>query len=110
MASDRRLSATKPPRTRPAALLLRLRDRDAWNGVTRELLRKMAIQLNMTDTETVHMALANLARDMKLLKTSEVIVGPSARNLKGMDFNGLQQVVARATQEVRKESRKRSAP
>jgi hypothetical protein len=47
------------------SLLLRLRQQDARHAVTRQTLRKLADQLGMSDTETVHYALAAL-RDQLL--------------------------------------------
>ena len=93
--SPRRAVAT-PPRQRPPALLLRLRERCDWNGVTRELLQQMADRLNLSDTETVHVALANLARDLELMPPSGVVINPTAAQVKGMDFSGLRRVAALA--------------
>ena len=55
-------SATR--RKAPAAegILLRYRDRDTAYGVTRKTTAKLAETLGLSETQVVHVALANLAR------------------------------------------------
>ena len=81
------------PTTRPPGILVRFREVNAWNGVSRRLLKKMATRLNLTETDTIHMALADMARTMKLMPTGKVIVNPGLEDLKGMDFSGLRKVL-----------------
>lgn len=47
-----------------ASLLLKFRDKDSPYGVSRDTLRTIAGELNMSETTVVHMALARLARDV----------------------------------------------
>lgn len=82
--------------SRPPALLVRFRETDAWNGVTKRMLQNMAAHMNLSETDTVHMALAAMARSLKLIPTAKVIVNPTVADLKGMDFSGLRRVAALA--------------
>lgn len=56
--------SAKRPRGKPArsGILLRYRDRDTQYGVTRETAGRMAEALGLSETQVVHVALANLAR------------------------------------------------
>lgn len=102
------MSAKHPSRKtaeRPPALLVRFRETDAWNGVTKSLLQSMAAHMNLSETDTVHMALAAMARSLKLIPTAKVIVNPTVADLKGMDFSGLRRAVARATDYAQSEAR-----
>ena len=54
-----------PTRRKPSAaegILLRYRDRDTAYGVTRKTTAKLAETLGLSETQVVHVALANLAR------------------------------------------------
>ena len=53
-----------PPRRKPSksGILLRYRDQDTPYGVTRETTSRMAEALGLSETQVVHVALANLAR------------------------------------------------
>ena len=46
----------------PDGILLRYRDRDTAYGVTRRTATRMAENLGLSETQVVHVALANLAR------------------------------------------------
>src|SRR3989304_2280041 len=43
--------------------LFRLRDRDTQNGVTRETLGRLAHQLGLSETDVIHKALAQCAKN-----------------------------------------------
>lgn len=60
MATHRAANARK----KPAAdrILLRYRDQDSAFGVTRKTTGKLAATLGLSETQVVHVALANLAR------------------------------------------------
>ena len=49
-------------RRKPAGILLRYRDRDTAYGVTRKTTTRLAKTLGLSETQVVHVALANLAR------------------------------------------------
>ena len=49
-------------RKQPAGILLRYRDKDSAFGVTRETTTRIAQTLGLSETQVVHVALANLAR------------------------------------------------
>ena len=103
MKPAKRPAPTASPR--PPALLFRFRETDAWNGVTKRMLQNMATHMNLSETDTVHMALAAMARSLKLTPTAKVIVNPTVADLKGMDFSGLRRVVARAADYAQSETR-----
>jgi len=52
---------TATPR-KPAGILLRYRDQDTAYGVTRKTMARLAKTLGLSETQVVHVALANLAR------------------------------------------------
>jgi len=45
-------------------LLLKFRSRDSQYGVTRETLKSLAEEMDISETMTVHLALSRLARDV----------------------------------------------
>jgi hypothetical protein len=47
---------------KPAGVLLRYRDQDTAYGVTRKTTTRLAKTLGLSETQVVHVALANLAR------------------------------------------------
>jgi len=47
---------------KPAGILLRYRDQDTAYGVTRKTTTRLAQTLGLSETQVVHVALANLAR------------------------------------------------
>ena len=47
---------------KPAGILLRYRDKDTAYGVTRKTTTRLAQTLGLSETQVVHVALANLAR------------------------------------------------
>jgi antitoxin component of RelBE/YafQ-DinJ toxin-antitoxin module len=57
----RRRTAAKP-KTSSNGILLRYRDRDTAYGVTRQTATRIAHNLGLSETQVVHVALANLAR------------------------------------------------
>jgi hypothetical protein len=57
----KRGAAKRKPAT-SSGLLLRYRDRDTDYGVTRKTATKLAQTLGLSETQVVHVALANLAR------------------------------------------------
>ena len=57
-----RRSATRRKATAGTGLLLRYRDRDTAYGVTRRTTTRLAERLGLSETQVVHVALANLAR------------------------------------------------
>ena len=46
------------------SLLLKFRAKDGRFGVTRDTVKALAIELEMTETQVVHMALSKLAEEM----------------------------------------------
>jgi hypothetical protein len=57
------MTAKRTTQRKPAGiLLLRYRDRDTAYGVTRKTTARIARTLGMSETQVVHVALANLAR------------------------------------------------
>jgi len=52
-------TARKPP---ASGILLRYRDKDTAYGVTRKTATRLARTLGLSETQVVHVALANLAR------------------------------------------------
>jgi hypothetical protein len=62
MATKRSTAKRKSPA--PDGILLRYRDRDTAYGVTRETTTRIAENLGLSETQVVHVALANLARQM----------------------------------------------
>ena len=65
-------------RRKPAAegILLRFRDKDTAYGVTRRTATRLAASLGLSETQVVHVALANLAR--QTLPRYEADEGPLA--------------------------------
>ena len=55
-------SATKRRQPTGAGILLRYRDKDTAYGVTRKTTTRLARTLGLSETQVVHVALANLAR------------------------------------------------
>jgi len=72
MAIKRTTAQRKPTATE--GILLRYRDKDTAYGVTRKTTTKLATTLGLTETQVVHVALANLAR--QTLPRYEVDRGP----------------------------------
>jgi hypothetical protein len=60
MANKR--SSAKRRQPTPSGILLRYRDKDTAYGVTRKTTSKLADALGLSETQVVHVALANLAR------------------------------------------------
>ena len=60
MANKR--SSAKRRQPTPSGILLRYRDKDTAFGVTRKTTSKLADALGLSETQVVHVALANLAR------------------------------------------------
>lgn len=56
------MEVNKPDDNKP--LLLNFKDKSCVTGVTRGDLKKMADQLGLTDTATVHIAMARLYQDL----------------------------------------------
>jgi len=59
--ANKRSSARRRQPT-PSGILLRYRDKDTAYGVTRKTTSKLADALGLSETQVVHVALANLAR------------------------------------------------
>jgi len=59
MTAKRAASKRKQP---AAGILLRYRDKDTAYGVTRETTTRLAQTLGLSETQVVHVALANLAQ------------------------------------------------
>ena len=59
--SSRRVQ-TKRKQPTGTGILLRYRDKDTANGVTRKTAIKLAATLGLSETQVVHVALATLAR------------------------------------------------
>ena len=55
-------TATKRRQPAAAGILLRYRDKDTAYGVTRKTTTRLAKTLGLSETQVVHVALANLAR------------------------------------------------
>ncbi|HEY8069932.1 MAG TPA: hypothetical protein VIF38_13705 [Burkholderiales bacterium] len=60
MATKRTSAKRKPPTA--SGILLRYRDKDTAYGVTRKTTTRLADTLGLSETQVVHVALANLAR------------------------------------------------
>ena len=60
MAAKRASAKHKQPS--PGGILLRYRDKDTAYGVTRKTTTRLADALGLSETQVVHVALANLAR------------------------------------------------
>jgi hypothetical protein len=60
MPAKRTAAKRKPPT--PGGILLRYRDKDTAYGVTRKTTARLADTLGLSETQVVHVALANLAR------------------------------------------------
>lgn len=90
---------SQPPRKpraktpRPTGILVRLRSDDQFNSVSRETLREMARRLGMTETDTVHMALADAARRLGLRPQREPKFIQSAEELAEFDLSGLRRAL-----------------
>lgn len=72
MATKRTSAQRKPAATE--GILLRYRDKDTPYGVTRKTATKLASTLGLTETQVVHVALANLAK--QTLPRYDVDQGP----------------------------------
>ena len=59
--ANKRSSARRRQPT-PSGILLRYRDKDTAYGVTRKTTSRLADTLGLSETQVVHVALANLAR------------------------------------------------
>lgn len=55
-------TATKRKQPSAGGILLRYRDKDTTYGVTRKTTTRLAQTLGLSETQVVHVALANLAR------------------------------------------------
>jgi len=60
MATKRTSAKRKQPT--PSGILLRYREKDTAYGVTRKTTTRLANTLGLSETQVVHVALANLAR------------------------------------------------
>jgi len=69
-----RRAASKRKQTSGSSILLRYRDQDTPYGVTRKTTTALAETLGLSETQVVHVALANLAR--QTLARYEVDTGP----------------------------------
>lgn len=79
----KRTAAKRKPATR-GGLLLRYRDRDTGYGVTRKTATRLAQTLGLSETQVVHVALANLAR--QTLPRYDADTGPlTAEQLAAID-------------------------
>lgn len=58
----RKRTATKPKSPSSNGILLRYREKDTAYGVTRQTATRIAENLGLSETQVVHVALANLAR------------------------------------------------
>lgn len=58
----RRAKSAKPA-VKADAMLLRFREKDTAFGVTRRTVQTLAAQLEMSETQVLHVALARMARD-----------------------------------------------
>lgn len=72
MTSKRTTVKRKP--VSGGGILLRYRDRDTVHGVTRKTATRLAQTLGVSETQVVHIALANLAR--QTLPNYEADTGP----------------------------------
>lgn len=70
----RKRTAAKPRPPSGNGILLRYRERDTAYGVTRQTATRIAENLGLSETQVVHVALANLAR--QTLPRYEVDNGP----------------------------------
>ena len=69
--------------TGASGLLLKFRSRNTQFGVTRETVKAMAAQFDLSETEVVHMALSRMAKDE--LPAYEADEGPlSASDMKAL--------------------------
>jgi hypothetical protein len=67
-------AASKRKQPSGSSILLRYRDQDTPYGVTRQTTAKLAETLGLSETQVVHVALANLAR--QTLARYEADTGP----------------------------------
>ena len=58
----RKRTATRPRQPSSNGILLRYREKDTPYGVTRRTTTRLAKNLGLSETQVVHVALANLAR------------------------------------------------
>ena len=70
----RKRAAAKPRAPSGNGILLRYRERDTAYGVTRQTTARIAESLGLSETQVVHVALANLAR--QTLPRYEADTGP----------------------------------
>jgi hypothetical protein len=86
-------STAKAASSRPPGILLRMRRKNTPTGITRTTLRELARRLNLTETDTIHMALADRARSVGLLPRREptLVTGPA--DLAGLDLSELKRVL-----------------
>lgn len=75
MPTRHKTAKRKPPA--PSGVLLRYRDKDTAFGVTRKTTARLADTLGLSETQVVHVALANLAR--QTLPRYELDGGPLTR-------------------------------
>lgn len=78
MATKR--TSAKRKASAPDGILLRYRDRDTAYGVTRQTATRIAENLGLSETQVVHVALANLAR--QTLPRYELDNGPLTESQK----------------------------
>jgi hypothetical protein len=76
MTRKRTAAKSKPPASN--GILLRYRERDTAYGVTRQTATRIAENLGLSETQVVHVALANLAR--QTLPRYEADNGPLSEN------------------------------
>ena len=70
-------AATKRKQPAAASILLRYRDKDTAFGVTRKTASRLAQTLGLSETQVIHVALANFAR--QTLPRYEADNGPLTR-------------------------------
>jgi hypothetical protein len=73
-----------------SSLLLKFRQRDTQLGVTRETVKAMAEQFDLSETQVIHMALSRMAREE--LPAYEADDGPLA----AQDLRALRKVASAA--------------
>lgn len=69
-----RRAAIRRSKTAPSGILLRYRDSDSAYGVSRDTALKLASTLGVSETQVIHVALANLAQ--QTLPRYEIDSGP----------------------------------
>lgn len=70
-----------------------MRRKNTPTGITRTTLRELARRLNLTETDTIHMALADRARSVGLLPHREPKLVTSPADLAGLDLSELKRVL-----------------